>query len=106
LTIFMLCPSAGPFDRLERPFVSSFFGHVAGVALGALAATTVQLLPKDVDITIVLTGAGLGTLLGTAYGAVRGDDTPAQRGLQWSLYGAALAALALAFALMTHELPL
>src|SRR3954470_14456500 len=52
-------------------------GLLAGLCAAVVAAiaTRVRLLPEVIDVSIILTGAGLGGLAFTAYGAVRRYDT-------------------------------
>jgi hypothetical protein len=47
---------------------------VVAAAVLAAAATSVRLLPEVIDISIVLTGAGLGALAFTTLGALRRFD--------------------------------
>jgi hypothetical protein len=57
-------------------------------AIGAALATRVQLLPDVIDVSIILTGSGLGSLVGAFYGAVRRYE--ADRLAQVSLGGSLL----------------
>ena len=51
-------------------------GLLAGLSAAVVAAiaTRVRLLPEVIDVSIILTGAGLGGLAFTTYGAVRRYD--------------------------------
>ena len=51
-------------------------GLLAGLlaAVAAAIATRVRLLPEVIDVSIILTGAGLGALAFTTYGALRRYD--------------------------------
>ena len=48
-------------------------GLIAGAAAAAAAvfATRLRVLPEVIDLSIIPTGAGFGSLLGTFYGAAR-----------------------------------
>ena len=47
---------------------------VIAAALVAAVAARIRLLPEVIDLSIIPTGAGFGSLLGTLYGAARRYD--------------------------------
>jgi hypothetical protein len=67
---------------------------IAGAVMAAVA-TRVQLLPDVIDVSFILTVAGLCGLLGAGVGALRGDDPDrtARLSLRWTLLGAGVTAL-------------
>jgi len=85
---------------------------VAGLAAALLAAITaaiatrVQLLPDVIDISIVPTGAGIGSLALTFYGAVRrfDPDRLARVSLLGTLVGAGITTVLLLLALVVDVL--
>jgi hypothetical protein len=81
---------------------------IAGLAVALVAAVAasiaarVQLLPDVIDISIIPTGAGLGSLALAFYGALRGfnPDRVGRLTLFGTLLGGGIAAFALLLALV------
>jgi SAM-dependent methyltransferase len=75
-------------------------------AIVAALATRVQLLPDVIDVSIILTGSGLGSLVLVAYGALRrfGPDRIGRLALLGTLLGGGATALAVAIALLADVL--
>ena len=83
-------------------------GVIAGgaAATAAVFATRLRLLPDVIDLSIIPTGAGFGSLLGTFYGAVRryDPDRIARLCLGGTLFFGGLTAAAFAIALFLQVL--
>jgi hypothetical protein len=55
------------------PWLLGLLAGLLAVVVAAIA-TRVRLLPEVIDVSIILTGAGLGGLAATTYGALRRYD--------------------------------
>jgi hypothetical protein len=88
-----------PHDPLL--LVDAALATIATAVIAALA-TRLQLLPDVIDVSIILTGSGLGSLILVSYGALRrfGPD----RIGRLALLGGGATALAVAIALLADVL--
>jgi hypothetical protein len=84
------------------------YAALAAIATAVVAAlaTRVQLLPDVIDISIILTGAGLGSLIFVVYGALRrfGPDRIGRLALLGTLLGGGLTAMIVTLALLADVL--
>ena len=81
--------------------LAAVLGLVIAVVIASIA-TRVQVLPEVIDVTIVLTAAGLGALAGTMYGAIR--RYPSERVGRLSMFGTVVGGLAGAAFLLIYLL--
>ena len=90
---------------LDHP-IPWLLGALAGIATAAAAilATRLRLLPEVIDLSIIPTGAGFGSLLGTFYGAARryAPDRIARLCLGGTLFFGGLTAAVVAVALLAE----
>jgi hypothetical protein len=79
---------------------------VVAAAITAAVATSVRLLPEVIDVSIVLTGAGLGATSFTVYGALRGysPDRIARLTFGGTVLGGAGSAFAFVIVIMADVL--
>jgi hypothetical protein len=91
-------------DHLLLWMLGLFAGLLAAVV--AAIATRVRVLPEVIDVSIILTGAGLGGLAFTTYGAVRRyePDRIGRLTLGGSMLGACVGLLVLLVGLATELL--
>ena len=75
-------------------------------AIVAALATRVQLLPDVIDVSIILTGSGLGSLIFVFYGALRrfGPDRLGRLALLGTLLGGGATAVGVAIAVLVDVL--
>lgn len=80
------------------------YALVAAIVTAAVAATAtkIRLLPEVIDVSIIPTGSGVGSLLLVAYGAARryAPDRLGRLSLLGTLLGGSVTALALTLALL------
>lgn len=87
----------------DHPLAWTYTLVAAIVTAGVAAtATKIRLLPEVIDVSIIPTGSGLGSLLLVTYGAARrfAPDRLGRLCLLGTLLGGSVAALGLALALL------
>jgi predicted benzoate:H+ symporter BenE len=96
------CP---PVNEHLFAWMAGLFAAMVAVIAGAVA-TRVRLLPEVIDVSIIPTGAGLGSLGFAFYGALRRyePDRIGRLTLLGTLLGAATAAVGLVLGLMLDVL--
>jgi hypothetical protein len=84
------------------------YGALAAIltAIVAAIASRVQLLPEVIDLSIIPTGSGLGSLIFVLYGALRrfGPDRIGRLALLGTLLGGGVTAVAVVIALLADVL--
>jgi hypothetical protein len=84
------------------------YGAFAAIftAIVAAIATRVQLLPDVIDLSIIPTGSGLGSLIFVLYGALRrfGPDRIGRLSLLGTVLGSGATAIAVVIALLADVL--